>query len=369
MEGTRLFLLSYPKTDSLKANFLRAISLYNEAIKQNLTFSDAYFKIGNSYHQLGNYPEALKNFSKAIKSDPNNVQAVMGQGFTYLIMKQYAQAVSNYSQAVLMSQINLQNTKKNDKKDLVASSTNDLARANLYVGEAYYLNKDSNKALIALAKALEVNEKNAEAWYYQGLAFEDLHDETKAIKSYTEAIKYVPDFRYYYANGRASLKLHKYEQAITNFNTVIKADTLPVIKNTYYLRGLSYFKNKSLDNALKDFTSYAKIDAEKKDSVFYADFGWLSLYQNHDADAIDHFNQAIVLKTNNPQALYGLGCAYAKAGQFEKALDLIDKSFQTKRLKKDDIKLQEERFLGDLMKVKAHKTHYNQLKKTYLPSS
>lgn len=367
LDGTGLAF--NPKSDAYKEQFMHAIELYNTAIKYNPTFSDAHYKIGMSYHQLGNYPAALTSFSQAIKIDANNVQAYMGRGFTNLTIKQYAQAVSDYTQAVNLLQLNIQNAKKNNKKDLVGSFMNDISQAYLLTGEAWYLNKSSDKALLSIAKSLEMNAKNAEAWYYQGLAFEALHDEIKAIKSYTEALKYAPNLKYYYANGRASLKLRKYDQAITNFSAVIKADTLPVIKNTYYLRGLSYFKSKSLDNAFKDFSSYAKIDAEKKDSLFYADFGWLNLYQNHDADAIDHFNQAIVVKSNNPQALYGLGCAYAKAGQFDKALDLIDKSFQTRQLKKEDIKLQEESFLGDMMKVKAHKSHYNQLKKTYLPSS
>lgn len=355
-----------PKSTASKSSYQEAIELYRQAIECNPTFSDAQFKEGLAHHRIAEYELALKSYTDAIKSDVNNVQAVIERGNTYLETKQYANSVEDYTNAITLLQTNLVLAKKANQKALVTNVINDLSKVHQLYGQSMYNLSQHPSALASLIKALEYNKLNAEAHYYKGLVHEALNDLPKALKSYAEAIKSAPHFKYYHANGSASLKVKNYTQAIGNFNVAIQLDTLPVFKTNHYLRGLSYFKNKMLDNALNDFSEYAKSDVVKKDSIFYADFGLLHLYLNKDSEAIENFNQALTFNANSPQALYGLGCAYAKAGQFDKAMELFTKAYETRQIRKEDVKLQEETFLVEFNKVKANKNQYNQLKKAYL---
>ena len=356
------------KATADKESYQKAIDLYQQALVCNSRYSDASFKIGESYQRTAQYPLALKAYSDAIRSDANNVQAYINRGYVRMDVKQYAEAIADHSNATNLLLASQLAAKKNNQKDVVASTTSELSRVYQLTSQSWYNKNDFSKAILMADKALELDEKNAEALYYKGLASEGLHDASKALKCYADAIKYRTDFRYYYANGKALLSADKYELAISNFSQVIKLDTLPVLKDTRYLRGLSYFENRMLEDSYKDFTEYAKV-AGNDDGAFYTDFGVVNLYLNHDAAAIENFQRTLALKPNSPQALYGLGCAYAKAGQFEQALKEFELAFQPRRLKKEDIKQEEESFLMELNKVKAHKTRYAQLKKTYLATA
>lgn len=345
--------------------YKEGIELCKQAIDCSPKYSDAHYKLGLAYHRTGEYALALKSYTDAIRTDGNSVQAFMGRGATLMTTQHYSDAISDFSRATTLLQTSLLAAKKNSQRELTASLTTELSQAYQMMGEAWYNKNDYAKALLTTAKALEMDEKNAEALYYQGLSYEAMRDLPKALKCYADAIRFAPLSLYYYAEGRASLQAGKYEQAITSLSSVVKLDTAHAFKNAYYLRGLGYFKSHLLEPAYKDFTQYSQY-AVKADSSFYADSGLLNLYLNHDADAVADFRRALTAKPNYPVALYRLGCAYAKAGQFEPAMQQFTQAYQTHRLRKEDVRLEEDAFLTELTKVKTHKTQYAQLKKTYL---
>ncbi|MGI4863791.1 MAG: tetratricopeptide repeat protein [Janthinobacterium lividum] len=354
--------------DAASDSYQQAIELYQKALVCNPKYSDAYYKKGLAYHRTGDYDQALKSYTDAIRTDAGSVEAHLGRGGTNMATQRYGDALSDYSHAAILLQNNLLAAKKNNQKEVAAALTTQQSQAYQLVGEAWYYKKDFTKAVLNTAKALELNEKNTEALYYQGLSYEAMHDLPKALKCYADAIRYAPRSKYYHANGRASLAAEKYDQAIGNLNAAMQFDTTHVLKDAYYLRGLGYFKSKMLEPAAKDFAEHAK-HAEKTDSAFYTDSGRLNLYLNHDAAALDDFKLALTARPNYPLALYGVGCAYAKAGQFEQAMQQFTLAYQTRRLRKDDVKLDEETFLTALNKVKTNKAQYAQLKKTYLSAA
>ncbi|MET4075077.1 tetratricopeptide repeat protein [Hymenobacter sp. UYCo722] len=355
-----------PHSTASRDNYNQAIELYQKALECDSRYSDASYKTGQAYHRNANYEQALKSYDDAIKSDANNVEAFIGRGNTRLALKQYSEAIPDFSRAVTLLQFNLVAARKNSQKDEIMRISNRLSVANQLISESWYHKRDFAKAILNADQALGFNEKNAEALYWKGLAAEGQKDVSKALKCYAEAIRYTPHYKYYYANGKALLGAEKYEQAISNFTQTIRLDTLPIIRDSRYLRGLSYFRSRQLDLAFKDFTEYNK-RAEAADSLFFADFGMLNLYLNHDADAIEQFQHALSQRPNQARALYGLGCAYAKAGQFDKALKQFELAFRTHRLRKEDVRLEEETFLVELNKVKAHRNQYAQLKKSIAP--
>ncbi|WP_201986875.1 tetratricopeptide repeat protein [Hymenobacter rubidus] len=353
---------------AFRDKYQQAIDLYQKAINCNPKYSDAFYKIGVAYQRTKQFNQALKGYSNAINSDANNAQAYIGRGSTLMDMKQYPEAITDLSNAARLLDFTLQAAKKNSQKEIITATNEQLSRVYQLQSQAWYSKGDYAKAITSADKALEYDEKNGEALYYKGQASEGIKDVSKALKSYADAIRYAPHFKYFYANGKALLGQEKYDVAISNFTQAIKFDTLTTIRSSRYLRGLSYFKNKMLDPAYKDFTEYAK-HTDSSDSLFYIDFGMLNLYMNHDAAAIENFQSALTIKPNQPRALFGLGCAYAKAGKFDNAMQQFALAYATRRLKKEEVKLDEEAFLNDFNKVKAMRNQYAQLKKNYLSIS
>jgi len=348
-----------------KSQYLESIDFNRRAIACNNDLSDAHFKMGLAYNRITNYDKAIKSYDEAIRSDKNNYGAYLEQGNTYQIQQKYAKAVEDFGQAINILKANLEAAKNGSKSDLAKEITLNLSTAQELYGEALYNSKDYDNALIALDQSLNYNEFNSEALYYRGLVRVQQGDFSKAYKDYYAAIKITPKYKYFYANGDASLTNKNYEQAISNYNDAITADTLSTVRNRFYLLGLSYFKNKAFENATTAFASYEKGGPLRSDSSFNAEYGLALLYNNQDSLAVKHLTQAITQKSNDAGALYSMGCSFAKKSQFDKALEYFEKAFATRQLTRDEIKLAENTFLADLYKTKPVKTKYNQLKKQY----
>ena len=62
--------------------------------------ADAYFNLGISYAQVGNYVMALKKFRKAVKIDPNEWGALYSIGKVYAKMGDYHSATKAYRDAI-----------------------------------------------------------------------------------------------------------------------------------------------------------------------------------------------------------------------------------------------------------------------------
>ncbi|QCR21561.1 tetratricopeptide repeat protein [Pontibacter sp. SGAir0037] len=349
-----------------KASYQEAIELYRQAIKCKPTYSEAQYKEGMAHHRIREYNLALQSYAAAIQSDNSNIKAHIASGITKQEILDFANSLQDYNTALSLLSTSYETARKAGKKEEQTAIRNDISRVHQLYGKSMYHLKQYPSSLASLNQAIEHNEKNAEAFYYRGQVYEAIDNLSKALKDYDAALKVGQHYKYYYANGSALHKSKNYPLAINNFNEAVRLDTLPAVSNKLYLRGLSYFKNRMLNDAMDDFTEYAKTNAVKSDSIFYADYALLHLYLGKDAEAIENFNQALSMQQNNPKALFGLGCAYAKGGDYQKALELLEKAYQTRQLTKDEIQLDEQTFLVDFLKVKTNKKRYNELKKSYL---
>jgi tetratricopeptide (TPR) repeat protein len=349
-----------------KESYKEAIDLYKQAIKCNPTYSEAQYKQGLAHHRIEEYNLALQSYTDAITSDATNIKAHVERGNTKQVVKDFLGAVPDYNTALTLLAISEEAAKKGNNSQDVITIKNDISTVYQLYGKSMYNLQQYPSALTALDNAIKINKTNAEALYYRGLVYEATNGLSKALKNYAAAIEVAKDYKYFYANGSAFHKAEKFDLAITNFDQAMLQDTLPVIVNRNYLRGQSYFKSKMWNQAAADFAEYAKIEASKADSPFFADYALANLYLGQDSAAFENFNQALMLKSDNAKALFGLGCAYAKSGNYDKALEVLEMAYQTGILSKNDIKLEEETFLAELNKIKANKNRYNQLKKTYL---
>ena len=56
--------------------YKQAIKLYDSLINSNITSSNIYYNIGNSYFKLDDIPNAILYYEKAKKIEPNNLDII-----------------------------------------------------------------------------------------------------------------------------------------------------------------------------------------------------------------------------------------------------------------------------------------------------
>jgi tetratricopeptide (TPR) repeat protein len=355
-----------PKSDVAVAAYKESIDLNKQAIACYNDFSDAHFIQGRAYNLIADNKQALKSYTEAIRSDVNNVQAYIHRGNTYQAFENYTKAAEDYSKAIVLLKANLEVAKKGSDKQLPKTVLKALSKAQELYGEALYYNLSYPASMVTLNLATDNDEFNAEAFYYKGLVNVAQGELSKSFNNYRDAIKITGAHKYYYAYGEALFGNKDYEEATRNFSNAIALDSSASVSNRFYLRGRSLYKTRLYEKAVADFLQYEKDGVQAADTAFYGEYGFAQLYTNKDADAVKCFEQALKTRSVDARALFGLGCAYAKAGQFDKALENMEKAFATRRLNKDEIKADEKTFLSKLTDVKANKAKYNQMKKTYM---
>ena len=74
-----------------------AIKLYNEAVKLNPNYAEAYCYRGESYYWLDKYKQAIKDYNKAIELKPNYAEAYNGRGHCYHMTDNPGQALKDYN--------------------------------------------------------------------------------------------------------------------------------------------------------------------------------------------------------------------------------------------------------------------------------
>lgn len=354
------------------SKYKESIDLNNQALSCTKNLSDADYKIGLAHAQLKEYDAAVASFGNAIKSNPKNIQALVERGNVYQIQKKFSKATEDFTTAGKLLSDKFEISRRDSKisPKVLSNLTDSLSIVFQLKGKSLYSSKDYADAIISLDNSI-LQEANNEAYYYKALVYYDQpqQDLSKAKEYLDHAIAIKQDYRYSYEDGKTNFKRKDYQIAINHFSDAIRLDTMNNLRNTYFLRGLCYYKTaKDFPSALADFDKYATYSYATKDTAFYPYYGITQLYSNQDSLAFKSFNYILEKVKNNPLALYGLGCYYAKSGTdgYLKANVSFQSAFQTHKLTKDDIKLMEETFLQDFFKDKVQKSLYNNMKKTGL---
>lgn len=150
-----------------------AINSFQKALELNFNSSSIYNGLALAYTQNNDTTNALIFLDKAIEIDPDNYLGYCIKG-------------------ALLNNVELINKSIAIKPSAFAYS--ERARINYIKNEKY------SEALNDLDKALELDNKYANAYYYRALLHSEALYPRKAIKDYNKLIKLIPDNWVYYFN-------------------------------------------------------------------------------------------------------------------------------------------------------------------------
>ncbi|MFM6732144.1 MAG: tetratricopeptide repeat protein [Microcystis panniformis] len=133
-------------------------------------------------------------------------------------------------------------------------------------GEDYRNNNQSDKAIAAYTKAIEINPQYAEAYKNRGIVYYNLNKYDEAIADNNKAIEINPQYSNAYNNrGLVYYNLKEYDKAIADYNKVIEIN--PQDAEAYYKRGYVYYDLKDYDKAIKDYTKAIEINPQFADGI------------------------------------------------------------------------------------------------------
>jgi tetratricopeptide (TPR) repeat protein len=118
-----------------------------------------------------------------------------------------------------------------------------------------------------LDSLLQLNDKNADAYYNRGWLYEYKGDPEKAAQDYTKAIELDKKLKdAYYNRGLLYARMKKYDEALKDFSEVIKQD--PAAVDAYCNRGSVHFQMGKMDLALAEYEAALKISPNDADLYY-----------------------------------------------------------------------------------------------------
>ena len=166
-------------------------------------------------------------------------------------------------------------------------------------GRSYLEKGQNDDAISDFDKAIELNPKDAEIYFFRGNAYHNKRQFDKAMSDYSKAIEINPRYtNAYYSRGLYYQTIEEYRKAISDFDKVIKID--PENAYAYYYRGCAHFAKEKYRKALSDYNKAIKIDPEYVNP--YINRGYYYHTRNEYPQAIADYKKALELNPFSPTA-------------------------------------------------------------------
>ncbi|MDD1777052.1 MAG: tetratricopeptide repeat protein [Candidatus Helarchaeota archaeon] len=155
-------------------DYEKALRNFENAVKKDPRYAEAYFQIGFCSGELGRHKEAIEAFKQVIRIQPDYTEAHFNMGLVYAELGRYTEAIEAYKQAIRI--------KPGD------------AEAHINLGSAYFKLGRYMEAIEAYKQVIRIKPGLAIGHYSLGLAYARLERRREAIEAFKQAIHAQPDY-------------------------------------------------------------------------------------------------------------------------------------------------------------------------------
>ena len=314
----------------------------------------AKYNLGIAYLREGKKDAALDQFIQSEAMSENSQQVLEGLGEAFFVMSQYDRSINVFEKILLTNKRNVKILSRigeiyYDKGDLdkaydafykittIEPATENARVAYLNMGNILDDTGRYDEAVEMYKKSLTISPKDDDALYNLGIAYEHSGKPELAIKAWKDSLALKPNnskamlaiANYYFQNGFYDLAEKEYQTILARW---------PELQEGHFRIGTIYYKRTQLDFAFNAFKRACELDERNE-------FGRKSLInmalinseQKTDDDSLDEsvriLRKALILKPDDPNALFAMGVILSKKQLFEAA---IDSFYDTIKASNDD---------------------------------
>ena len=320
---------------------------------------------GRNYRNLGQYDHAITHFTYVIQMYPNFSRGYSFRAECLLLKNKYSEAADDILAALDLDEDSkarglLIDEFRGDKMNVIKPKLQRMTHKEpnralwrYYLGVLLEVNElykdairqyhEANRLDAALtaheriavchasmgnfAKALEhlnlviaKNTTRASLYSRRAYYYSEMGEVQKAIDDYDKCVQMNPTSRAYFLRGWEKHMAGQHEGAIEDLTISINMDS--TFSVAYDGRGRSYLSLGQMDLAKADFEKILSFDTVPATNSCAA-FAYHFLGQ--DSIAIDYALRCLEV---DPRTLYNVACAYALAGNTEKAVEYLRKEFE-----------------------------------------
>lgn len=198
-------------------------------------------------------------------------------------------------------------------------------QAMVHQAVSLYEQQNYQEAKKLLDEILNRDPHNELAHNAMGSVYTALKDYNRAITEYTTVINLHPLFApAFYNRGRVYNFLEKYDEAVADFQISIDINPSDFGYRAKGNIGLIYHQQGKYDQAIEAFADAMKYDDSKADTYYFRGETYTAM-GNYSA-AIADYEAALTRFSRYDLAQQGLGYAYYKTKQFDRAMAALDKA-------------------------------------------
>ena len=289
----------------MNSNFDNAEKNYDQAIKLNPKFVEAYLAKGVLYQKKRDSNKAQLFFQKGLDVSPENFKALNNLGYLQESRGNLDKAIEFY------------------KKSLSQETSDGIALVNL--GNAYLKKKENTLAIQTFQKALKDQKENPIIYKNLSEAYKNKGDYKKAFKTLNDGLTKI-HLEITLLNSKAVLfqELKIYNIAIKIFETITKIDpnytpaynSIGVINQTMGDKKKAHF----FYNRAIEIDPYFALSFNNKGFLFYND----KMYK----EAGFFLDKAIMIDPKYSTAYNNRGLVFFKTKEFKKAVEYFRKAIE-----------------------------------------
>lgn len=199
------------------------------------------FNKAQRLEQAGKPEEAVKTYQNAIRLEPTYAEAYQQMGLAYASLNQFPEAVKAFQEVIRLR------------------PQSSLAQGNL--GAAYMKMGRFQEARNAFREAVRLRPDDAEAHYNLGLALGKLTRDQEALAEFSQAVKLQPDLARAQRNlGLANLNLNHLDEAKKALQEAAALD--PKDPQVHYALCVYYARTGDVQAANKEFKTLQDLDKD-----------------------------------------------------------------------------------------------------------